>query len=240
MLLCSWRVSWRWPCGSVDEPLALPGVGLALVAGEGLSRLWAGPTKRRRLTGTIALCTILGLLALTRTYNRVWHDPVTLYTHVLAWEPTSAKMANNFGMAYVDEGKVSEAIVLYRRAIALSDEYPQTHHNLGQAYLSLGDHARALDEFRRAVAMNPAFYQSWIQIGALRLAQHHLPAAAEAFQQAIRAYPYATSAYLGLAQIHLAQGHPQAAQSVIASGLQVQPDNPTLRQSLEALQAPAP
>jgi len=207
-----------------DHWFILPGLGLAMAVGQALHWAFARGGRARRAAAVLGIGAVLIAAALTIRANRVWRDPLSLYTHILFWEPRSAKIHNNLAMAYSDAGREQEAIALYQRAIALSDEYPQTHHNLAGAYLTIGDEDRALQEFARAVAMDPRFHHAWIRIGAIRLKAGQPAAAAEAFARAVHAYPYAAEAYLGLAQAYRAQGNPEAARVVLGWGRQVLPD----------------
>ena len=212
-----------------DHWFILPGLGLAMAAGQALERAFARGGQVRWAAVVLGVGAVLVCAALTVRANQVWRNAISLYTHILFWEPRSAKIHNNLAMAYSEAGREQEAIVLYQRAIALSDEYPQTHHNLANAYLKAGDDAHALEELERAVTMDPAFHHSWLRIGAIRLRRGQAAAAAEAFARAVRAHPYAAEAYLGLAQAYRAQGKPEAARTVLAWGLAALPDHPALQ-----------
>jgi tetratricopeptide (TPR) repeat protein len=212
-----------------DHWFLLPGVGLAL-AGSQLPWLREGRA--------LALVTAFGLAFIcawqARVMNRVWHDPVALYSHILRYEPRVAKIHNNLAMALSDEGKTAEAIAHYRTAIALSDEYPQTHHNLALALQELGRFEDAEAEFRRAIAMSPTFYQSHVRLGALLLRNGKSSEAAASFEAALVAYPYAVEAYLFLAQMRLWSGDLAGARSIVEKGLQAV-DDPRLRQARDQL-----
>ena len=178
-----------------DHWFILPGLGLAIIAGSLLSWL------PRRAAAAVGFGALALFSLATIHYNRVWHSPVDLYTHILFWEPRSAKICSNLGMAYADEGKIEQAISYYRRAVALDDEYPQTHHNLANAYLMLGKEEEALKELELAVRMDPEFFHSWVQIGAIHFKHNRLDAAEDAFERALRAYPYSAEAAAGLAEV---------------------------------------
>ncbi len=223
-----------------DHWFILPGFGLALIVGCLLTRAFANGLWVRRTAGALGVVAILVSSVLTIRANRLWRDPISLYTHILAYEPSSAKIHNNLAMAYADAGRLQEAIRLYERSVMLDDHFPQTHHNLANAYLAMGSDERALEEFRRAVAIDPRFHHAWLQIGVILFKRGDLQAAADAFEHAIQAYPYAAHAYLGLAQVRLAQGDPQAAQAVLESGLRVQPHNLDLQKARATIRAARP
>ena len=219
-----------------DHWFLLPGVGLVIAVSHALSRIWVGPTGRRRAAVAAGCLAIIVLSGLTWHHNRIWRSPLTLYTHLLSWEPHSAKIHHNLAMAYADAGQTAQAIPLYQQAIALSDEYPHTHYNLANAYLTLGQEDRAVEELKRALAIDPTFYHALLRLGSIDLRHHQLTEAATAFEQALRSYPYAAEAYLGLAQIRLAQGDSRAALAILQSGLDALPHHPALQDALGHLQ----
>ncbi len=221
-----------------DHWFILPGFGLAIITAQMLAIGWRD--RRAWMRGTVRLVTLIQIVTvavLAWRYNGVWHDPLSLYTHILRWEPQSAKTHNNVGMVYADAGRLTEAMREYRQAIAISDEYPQTHHNLGNAYLQIGDEAHAEEEFRRAVAMQPAFHHAWMQLGVLAFKRRQWQEAAAAFASAMRAYPYAAEAYVGLAQASLGQGRLDEALRTLETGTQRLPQSLPLQAALRDVRA---
>lgn len=115
----------------------------------------------RNVTG-VAITAVVALLAVrTWDQNRVWASPVSLYSHILRFNPTAARVHNNLAMAYSAHADTVKAIEHYERAIALSDVYPETRHNLGLAYLHMGRVDDGIKELERAVEMNPDFFFSY-------------------------------------------------------------------------------
>lgn len=206
-----------------DHWFLLPGLGLALLA----ARL---PWSKGSYAAALALALLLS--ALTWKNNKVWHGAESLWTHILKYEPDSAKAHNNLAMALSDDGRLDESIQEYRRAIALSDTYPQTHHNLAWAYERQGRLDEASDEYRRAAAMSADFFQPRVSLGALALRAGRKDEAERAFTEALAVYPYAVNAYLGLAQLRWDAGDLAGARAVLERGLK-SVDDPALHKALE-------
>lgn len=145
----------------LEHWLYLPSISLFLGIGLGLEHINRHYAKIRPVlvTGAIVVATLLGIR--TFAHNKTWSDPITFYTHILKFEKGTARVHNNLGMAYSDQGRIDQAIAQYKDAISISDAYPNTHHNLALAYLSENDTAKAISELKRAVAMDPAFYHSY-------------------------------------------------------------------------------
>jgi tetratricopeptide (TPR) repeat protein len=218
-----------------DHWFLLPGIGVAWVLAQALAVAWErAPGRQLAVAGCAAA--ILAGLVLTERHIAVWRTPVRLYTHILRYEPRSAKIHNNLAMAYADGGQFWNAVRTYRRAIALSDEYAQTHHNLATAYLNLGLPEQAVAEFHRAVELDPRFHHAWISIAALRAQRGQLDDAEQALRRALAVHPFEPSAYVGLAFLALQRRDPEAARQAIEEGLRRLPKNPTLLNAQQQLE----
>jgi Tfp pilus assembly protein PilF len=67
---------------------------------------------------------------------------------------------SNLAYAYLDLGRVEEAIRGQRRAIALDPKFSAAHYGLGMALERAGDRAGATAAFRRYLALEPTGYFS--------------------------------------------------------------------------------
>lgn len=115
---------------------------------------------------TAGLCIVIAASLGTATFiqNRVWHDPVTFYTHVFHYGVTSARAHNNLALAYMERREYDLAIEEFHKAIATSDTYAETRHNLGVSLLSLPDRQKHVDEailnLKRALEIDPNFFRA--------------------------------------------------------------------------------
>ena len=66
----------------------------------------------------------------------------------LELKPDFAEAHNNLGNAFMDQGKLDEAIACYRRALELKPDFAEAHNNLG---IALKDQGK-LDEASPATA----------------------------------------------------------------------------------------
>jgi len=110
----------------------------------------------------ILLTCILILLSFrTITQNSIWRDQISLYEYIQTYNPDSARVHNNLGMAYSNKGKNDQAINEYKKAIQLSDTYPQSHHNLARIYAQKGMINEAIAEYKKAITLDPNFLFSY-------------------------------------------------------------------------------
>ncbi|MFC1508588.1 tetratricopeptide repeat protein, partial [Candidatus Omnitrophota bacterium] len=140
--------------------LYLPSIGFFIIMAWVLTELY----KKGRLLKYIALLflIVIPLFYIFRTIerNKDWHDPVSFYESTIKYNPDSARIHNNLAMAYVDEGKLSDAIKEYKEAIRLGDNYPQPHYNLSNIYIKKGDYFLAIKELKRSLEIDNNFLYS--------------------------------------------------------------------------------
>jgi tetratricopeptide (TPR) repeat protein len=85
------------------------------------------------------LCGAIAWLCLwTYERNRVWTDPVALWTDCVAKSPGKARPYNNLALALHRQGGLNEAIAHYRQALRIRPEYVAAHLNLGVALEAQG------------------------------------------------------------------------------------------------------
>lgn len=153
----------------LEHWMYLPTAGLCLAVGQALAvSIGVGKDSQRlnRITFVALVAVAILFGARTMDQNAVWHDPVTFYQHAILSGSRSARVHNNLGNAYADEGKLDAAIEQFRQAVEVSqDSYAQVRHNLALALLALPDRSDHLDEaiadLNRAIEIDPNFFQSY-------------------------------------------------------------------------------
>jgi protein O-mannosyl-transferase len=139
----------------LEHWLYLPSIGLILGAAHFSVRLVGG---RVVVAAAVVVSCVLGVL--TFKQNRVWSDAITFYTHILKFNPGTARLHNNLAMAYSDRRQTEKAKEHYLKAIEIADTYPQTRHNLGLLFFDQGQIDEAIAHWERAVQLNPRFHHS--------------------------------------------------------------------------------
>ena len=91
---------------------------------RGAARTWA------RAGGIAAVAGLAALGALSWQQAQIWRDSETLWSYVVAIEPTSAIGHNNLGHSYLKQGRLDEAEREVLTSLRLSPEWDQAHTNL--------------------------------------------------------------------------------------------------------------
>ena len=110
-------------------------LGLALLLGALVAwlarRAEAGPEPGwARAGGVVGVAALVGLGPLTWPQARIWRDSETLWSYVVATEPTAPIGHNNLGFVYLNQGRLEEAEREISIALRLSPEWDLVHTNL--------------------------------------------------------------------------------------------------------------
>lgn len=134
----------------------LPAASLLLFfAAAALVFLWDAVRERR----TRGLAVFFGSLALG----------LLLVHHPSAQEegPDTTGMWTNLGSAYLEQGRLDEALAAQREAVRLAPNWAEARYNLGITLHRAGDREGALAEFRRVVALYPEYAEAYSYMGNL-------------------------------------------------------------------------
>ncbi len=132
---------------------------------------------------------LFGYGTLTYQRNKVWKDPITLWTDVLRKSPQKVRSYDNLAAAYIDKGNFKGAKQLLIHALRLDPESFKSFNNLGLIYLEEKDMPRASEHFEKSVEINPEFAEGWSNLGVLYLRTGQYEKAAENLARALTLNP---------------------------------------------------
>jgi predicted Zn-dependent protease len=115
---------------TADRYSYVPGVAVALLAGGGAARLWAGGRRRAWLALGAALGTTLGFQ--TGRQLGYWRDSITLWTRALDLDPGNDVALYNLALALEAAGDPAGATRHYRELLALIPDHAPARGNLGR------------------------------------------------------------------------------------------------------------
>ena len=126
-------------------------LGWALLAGAAVAWPWRGS----RAVRAVAVAAVVVLIALTLQQVRVWRDSVTLWSHAVALEPANRIARINLGGAYIEEGRMPEAIAQYSEVLKLSRDKAPWYAVLGWLHARSGLVAEALPLLLESLRLDP-------------------------------------------------------------------------------------
>jgi len=193
---------YSWVTAS-DKYLYLPALGLALIVGWAIDRLWArgsgGVSLLRGGIVAVALMLLAVEIAATRNQLALWQSTETLYGHMLEQTPDVGLLYANLGQTHWQRGRVEPARLAFERAIELDAEDAQSHNNLGVLFWATGQPERARMHLQRAIGADPSLAAPHRNLGIALNGFGQFEAARQRFERALAIDEGDAQAHCGLA-----------------------------------------
>ena len=168
-----------------------------------LVQRWTTSAGVRAYYPRFAIAVVVSLLCgLTVVRNRVWADPVALWSEATLhaegmWEPHYA-LADSLREA----GQCAAAVPEYRKVVAIRPTHRDGHTNLGICLAQVGQLDEAEREFRLALTLDPSFARGYTNLGALALLAGDATRARDFYLEAIEKDPNNVLARMQLASLY--------------------------------------
>src|SRR5690349_14423141 len=88
-------------------------------------------------------------------------EAIGAFDKVITWQPRSAEVYCERGMAYRLKKDYGRSILDLRKALRLRPHYKAAANNLAYVYRLQGDYPRAIRAYRRAAALDPRNSARW-------------------------------------------------------------------------------
>ena len=135
----------------------------------------------RTLNLLISVIIISSFSYLTFERNKVWQDPVSLWTDVITKAPENARAYNNLGRAYGSQRRHLDASAEFKKALEILPNYALAHLNLAVSYSNLGMPAQAEFHYRKAIEYYPDLAAAYYNYGLFLYVNGRLDEAEKAF-----------------------------------------------------------
>ncbi|MGK7344508.1 MAG: tetratricopeptide repeat protein [Candidatus Nitrospinota bacterium M3_3B_026] len=130
-------------------------IGAAALASLGAARLTRALPRARAVPVLAAVAVAAALGAATYARNEVWKDDITLFKDTVRKSPDKSRPRNLLGVAYLNAGRLDEAIDMFLLAIRMKPGSTQPRMNLGLAYIKKGMIDSAIKTYRDLLAIDP-------------------------------------------------------------------------------------
>ncbi|MFZ5524105.1 MAG: tetratricopeptide repeat protein [Pseudomonadota bacterium] len=125
------------------------------------------------------------------------------------------------GVAILQQGRHSAALLPLQKAAKLLPNDPQTHNNLANTYIKLDQLPEAEASYRRALQLSPAFTEAHFNLGNTLVKLGRPAEAEQSYRQALALKPDFVEALNGLALVLIVQSKWMEALSVAFHAIQI-------------------
>jgi tetratricopeptide (TPR) repeat protein len=203
----------------------LAGVGLIALATAGMS-VGIGLLGQRRVFLEPAVCaTLLAVLGvLTWRQTRMYADIETLWQTTILRNPDCSMARNNLGSAFVQQGRMDEAIAQFQNALAIKPDYAEAHNNLGIALVHKGQADNAIAQYQMALETKPDYAEARNNLGNALVQQGRMDEAIAQYQKALATKPGDAEAHNNLGNVFVQQGRMEEGIAQYQKALATRPD----------------
>ena len=151
---------------------------------------------------------------------------------ILDFEPNSADVLNNLGLALEIEGKYNDAIGLYRRALARNPNRFSTLENLGIALARADYGNEAIQTFRKGITLRPNDFGGLLNLGVTLANERQSDQAITVLQSALKLQPGYPGVLTALGLAYLNKQSYDEAIAAYQKGLGLEPNYPEAQANL--------
>ena len=222
-----------------DRHQYLAGIGLMLVvvggAAYGVGRLPPGLWRRGAAGAGVAVLAVLA--ALTWRHAEIYRDGETLFTHIIAHNPTARFAHRNLGEALTVEGRWEEALAAFRIAVEHAPDDDRDHSNVGAALIMLDRLDEAEEPFRRALALDPKSVYALHNLATLEVRRQRYGEALALYRRLVEVDPRNPSAHHGVGTALFYLGRFDAALEALERALDLDPMRDDIRTNRDEMLA---
>jgi len=210
---------------AADRYSYLPGMVLGIVAAGALLAILRRGIVPNLATACAALI-VLALAATTTRQTRFWHNSVSLWHRVLAFEPANRFARANLAAAHLRRGELAPALEHLTINARNHPDQIQQQISLSTTLRQTGRAADAVAAARRAVALDPKSVEAQRCLGAALLMNAQVNEAVPAIETVVQLAPTDAPARVLLADALSRQQKPDRAAELLVSAMELAPTNP--------------
>lgn len=184
----------------------LASIGLIAVVLGGLTHVLERlPVMARSGAGAIAAIAIMALGGLTWQQAGVYRDGITLFSHIIAHNPTARSAHFNLGISLIAAGRIEEGLAANLVAQEQRPDAPGPYSVLGRVLLGQGRFEEADEILQRAVELDPNHPDALQYWGELAQKRGHLAEAERRYRKVLAIDESHGRVHAGLGTVLFAQ-----------------------------------
>jgi len=210
----------------------LPQIGLCLVVVWAVADLLTGWRYERVIGGAFSVAAVIALAWSARIQTSYWYDSQSLWERALAVTPDNEMVREHLSYAYLDKGRVNDAILQAREAVKFLPESADAHGVLGAALGLTSQLDEAIAHLQTAELLNPKLARVHFNLGNVLLQRGEIDDAIANYETELRIYPTFAEGHNNLASALFQKGRPDAAFDHLKTALELNPNYPEARNNL--------
>jgi tetratricopeptide (TPR) repeat protein len=215
-----------------DRYTYLPQIGVCVLLAWTIADLSARRRHRRAVLTIAALATLAPLTWLARVQASHWTDSGSLWEHAVAVTSNNENAREHLSDAYLENGRIDDAIAQAREAISDHPDSADAHGVLGAALTRKGKLDEALSELQAALQLNPKLTQAHFNLANILLQRGQVDEAITAYEAELRIQPKSPEAHNNLANAFFRKHQPGAALEHLKIALELNPNYAEARNNL--------
>ena len=202
--------------------LALPSIGIFLIAGDAIDRVYSKP-RLKFLALLIIGVMIISYGCVTAKQNAYWKEPIAFHARNLKFSKNNIKSMTDLARQYEYVGKREEAIELYKRAIELDPAFPIPYNNLGYLYHNMGRDDDAIPLYEKAIESDPRYPDALNNLAVVYHTRGKYDEAIALYKRAIEANPNFEGVYCNLGVLYMSMGKNEEAMDAYKKAVAINP-----------------
>src|SRR5262249_3569368 len=215
-----------------DRYMYLPQIGLSLIFVWAIVDLSATWRHRQLLLSILSVAVLASLAWCGWLQTSFWRDSESLWTRALAVTPDNETVREHLADAYLDKGRIDDAIAQARLAVAAQPESADAHGVLGAALGRTRHLDEALAHLHTALELNPQLARAHFNLGNVLLQLGEIDQALENYEMELRLQPNFPEGHNNLANALFRKGNLDAAFLHLETALRLNPNYPEAHNNL--------
>jgi protein O-mannosyl-transferase len=215
-----------------DRYTYLPQIGLGLIFAWGASDFPVPRRIRSPVLTAACLGAIVALGWMARVQTSTWYDSESLWRQALAVTADNPTAREHLSDAYLDNGRIEDAISQGREAVRLQPNRAYAYGVLGAALARTARIEEALDDLRTAERLNPKLALVHYNIANVLLRQGDVDGAIDNYEKELQLQPNFAEGHNNLASALFKKGEVDAAVPHLRRALELKPNYPDAHNNL--------
>ena len=215
-----------------DRYMYLPQIGLSLILVWAILDLFKDWRYGQLVSGVLSAAVLVPLTWCAWVQTSFWRDSESLWAHALAVTPDNETVHEHLSNAYLDKGRIDDAIAEAQKALVVQPDSADAHATLGAALARKGEPDEAIMHLRTALDWDPKLARAHYNLANVWLQKGDVDQAIDNYERELQIYPGFAEGHNNLASALLRKGKFDEAQTHLKTALELSPNNPEAHNNL--------